>query len=38
VEEVVGLDCEEIYWTKREEMVKRKMSEVGAAGQTFVEL
>eukprot|EP00804_Cyclotella_cryptica_P005845 CCRYP_000138-RB/>CCRYP_000138-RB protein AED:0.05 eAED:0.05 QI:133/1/1/1/0.66/0.5/4/240/520 len=27
VEEVVGADCEEIYWRKREEKVNRKMKE-----------
>jgi dihydroorotate dehydrogenase len=27
VDEVVGADCEEIYWDRREERVKRKMEE-----------
>ena len=37
VEDVVGIDCEEIYWRKREEMVKRKMMEAGE-GRTIVEM
>jgi dihydroorotate dehydrogenase len=37
VEEVIGSDCEDVYWKNREEMVKRKMEEA-VAGKTFVEM
>jgi len=37
VEDIVGADCEEIYWKKREDRVNQKIKEAGL-GTTHIEM